>query len=189
MVVNNDSELPNAKADFSNRSSVAGQLGLGYRFVINPQSSLGVEIAYSDYGDANYVFISTTWVSVNAADLNIHQSSYDFLASYQFHFNSNWFAQLKVGAAYVTQTTDSANISFNAASGLSTPINSYSIYKTLPLSQITLGYQMSDHIQFGVTYQHLFGTSGKNLDASQLTEKNNKVYSNDALMAQFSYLF
>ena len=175
--------------DLGSRYSPAGNIGVGYHYTLSPRSTIGTELSYSYLGNAYYEYASIGVNTGSGGSINLYQNSINLLGSYQFTFSNHWFTQVKLGMAYVTQTADTNSIGYLTDDGNFVRLQGYTIHKIKPLTQISLGDQVSKNMLFSLMYQHLFGIQTDNQDGQQLLKNNAKIYSNDAFFAQFSYLF
>ena len=115
------------------------RVGVGFSYPTGHWVSLGLEVAYNDYGQQTYDYLD-----MDSAKAEF--SAYDVLAVADIHMTSTWSTKFRLGVAYeevdVTEDSLSADLSER---------------EWVPEVGIGINYALTDHIAIEGSFDYLVG--------------------------------
>jgi len=143
---------------YDNQGNYIGGINGGYRFAINPETSVGVEAGYQYLGAIDAKGAS----NVTSDRARLHGPTLG--ANLRWNFNPDWYAELRAGAFYAE------------GAGLTNAYDaSYARFERVrPYAGVGVGYNINQHFSVGVNYNYYDGSSrggnqGVQLDTNAVT--------------------
>jgi OmpA-OmpF porin, OOP family len=134
------------KGAYDNKGNYIGGIKGGYRFAINPETSVGVEAGYQYLG-----FVDAKGAYNGDSSLRGRFHAPTLGANLRWNFNPDWYAEVRAGAFY--------------AQGVGLTNNAYALNtverfnRVRPYAGVGVGYNINQHFSVGVNYNYYDATS------------------------------
>lgn len=131
------------KGPYNNNGNAIGGIKGGYRFAINPETSVGVEAGYQYLGQVDARGAS------NDSSLRSKLYGPTLGVNLRYNFTPNWYGEVRGGAFYAQGQglTDSANPTYQRFD------------RTRYYAGVGVGYNITQNWSVGVNYNYYDGTS------------------------------
>lgn len=144
---------------YDNKGNYIGGIKGGYRFAINPETSVGVEAGYQYLG-----FVNAKGAYNNDSSLRGRFHAPTLGANLRWNFNPDWYAEVRAGAFYA----QGAGLTNNAYA-LNTSYERFN--RVRPYAGVGVGYNINQHFSVGVNYNY-YDATGKGGDQGVQLQTN-----------------
>ncbi|MDO8954466.1 MAG: outer membrane beta-barrel protein [Gammaproteobacteria bacterium] len=170
--------------NYTTTESVWG-VNTGYQWAMNPNATYGVELQYTQNGNASY---SGSGATGDTGSLTYNSSSVNILGTLSYFWTNGINIFGKAGAAYVMQSADVTGPVYINFVQQSSSTNTVS--QVLPMMEFGVGFMPTQHINVYLETNMIYGTMRPSTWGFLGNNGyNSNVYTTTAVKLGINYLF